>query len=326
MADLASIMAKMNKTKREEDKIEILGETEVIRTTTSTGSPYLNLLTGGGFMNGGYNTIVATGGVGKSSIALLAAKDCIERRNKIAIYFDGEFTLNESYFKRMGVPKNMFVHRKIRNLEMMLQEAEMFAQADDVGIIIFDSIPIFVASKVEAKSAGEKTIGTEAGILTARMPVLEGYATTRDICLLGLTSYKLNPNQMGDPRVFPRGEWQKTMNNTLIDMTKKAIITDSKDNIIGHEIEVRIKKSKNSAYDPSEVYKINFYLEGGFNIIEEYARIFVELEIVKQGGAWITYPSVDGEELKCNGINAFMDILKENSELFEFLKAQVKYD
>lgn len=323
MADLASIIAKMNKNKKEEDKIELLGETEVIRTTTSTGSPYLDMLTGGGFMNGGYNTIVATGGVGKSSMALLASKDCIERRGKIAVYFDGEFTLNESYFKRMNVPKDMFLHRKVRNLETMLQEAEMFAQADDVGLIIFDSIPIFVASKVEAKVAGEKTIGTEAGILTARMPVLEGYATTRDICLLGLTSYKLNPNQMGDPRVFPRGEWQKTMNNTLIDMTKKEIILDEDKNIIGHEVEVRIKKSKNSAYDPKEVYKVNFYLDGGFNKIEEYARILVETGIVNQGGAWITYPSIDGEELKVNGMKAFMETLKTDTKLFEFLKEQI---
>lgn len=326
MADLKAVMAKINRTKREEDKVEILGDREIIRTTTSTGSPYLDLLTGGGFMNGGYNTLVATGGVGKSSIALLACKYNIEVRGKFAVYFDGEYTLNESYFKRMNLPKDGFIHRPIRNLEDMLQEAEMFAQADDVGIIIFDSIPIFVSSKVEAKQAGEKTIGAEAGIFSARMPVLEGYATTRDICLLGLTSYKLNPNAMGDPRVFPRGEWQKTMNNTLIDMTKKSIIEDTEGNIIGHEIEVRIKKSKNSAYDPTEVYKVNFYNQGGFDIVDEYARVFIETGIVKQGGAWITYPSIDGEELKCNGVKAFIDILKDSPELFEFLKSQIVYE
>ena len=86
---IEDVLKKLNKDKKEEDKVSILGDTKIVRTTTSTGSPYLDYLTGGGFMNGGYNTIIASGGVGKSSISLLACKDTIERRGKIAVYFDG---------------------------------------------------------------------------------------------------------------------------------------------------------------------------------------------------------------------------------------------
>jgi RecA/RadA recombinase len=247
MASIEETLKRLNKNKKEEDKAVILGETKIIRTTTSTGSPYLDYISGGGFMNGGYNAIIASGGVGKSTISLLACKDTIQRRKKMAVYFDGESTLNESYFERMGVPKDMFIHRTGRNLEEMLDEAELFAQSEDVGIIIFDSIPIFVASAVEAKAAGDNTIGIEAKRFTARMPIIEGYASKREICLLGLTSYKLNPGAMGDPRVLQRGEWQKTMANTVLDMTKKAIIKDEDKDIIGHVIEVRIKKTKNGS-------------------------------------------------------------------------------
>ena len=323
MASIEETLKKLNKGKAEQDKVSILGDKEIIRTTTSTGSPYLDYLTGGGFMNGGYNTIIASGGVGKSSISLLACKDTIERRGKIAVYFDGERTLNESYFKRMNLPKDKFIHRVGRNLENMLDEAELFAQSDDVGIIIMDSIPIFTAAAIEAKSAIENSIGNAAKRYTGRMPIIEGYASTRDICIIGLTSYKLNPGAMGDPRVLPAGEWQKTMSNTTLDMTKKDLLKDSDKNVIGHVIEVRVKKSKNSAYDGSEAYKINFYNEGGFNQVDEYARVFIETEIVKQGGAWIKFPNADAEEVSVNGTDKFIEYLKNNPRDFEFLKQQL---
>jgi RecA/RadA recombinase len=324
MASIEDTLKKFNKDKKDADKVQILGDTEIIRTTTSTGSPYLDYLTGGGFMNGAYNMEIASGGVGKSSIALLACKDTIERRGKIAVYFDGERTLNESYLSRMGVPKDKFIHIVGRNLEEMLDNAELFAQSEDVGMIVMDSIPIFVASAVEAKSAGENSIGNEAKRFTTRMPIIEGYASKREICLLGLTSYKLNPGGMGDPRVLPRGEWQKTMSNTTLDMIKKDIIYDEDKNIIGHKIDVRIFKTKNHSYDKSVPYSVNFYNEGGFNQIDEYARLFIELEIVKMGGAgWITYPTSDGEEKKIQGANNLTEYLKSNPEEFEFLKQQL---
>lgn len=320
---LDDVFKKLNKDKREEDKASILGEKEIIRTTTSTGSPYLDYITGGGFMNGAFNLLIASGGVGKSSISLLACKDVIERTGKIAVYFDGEKTLNESYFYRMGIPKDKFVHRIGRNLENMLDEAELFAQSEEVGIIIMDSIPIFTAAAIEAKSAIENSIGNAAKRYTGRMPIIEGYASARDICIIGLTSYKLNPGAMGDPRVLPCGEWQKTMANTSLDMTKKELIKDKDKNTIGHTIEVRVKKTKNSAYDGAEVYKINFYNEGGFNKIDEYARVFTETEVAKQSGAWIKFPNVDGEEITIQGVDKFIEHLKNNPEDFEFLKQQL---
>lgn len=323
MATLEDTLKKLNKGKREQDNYSLLKEKEVVRTRTSTGSPYLDYLSGG-FMNGGYNCLVAKGGSGKSSISLLACKDTIDRRGKVAVYFDGEGTLDDSYFKRMGINKDNFIHIRHRNLERMLDEAEAFAQADEVGIIVFDSIPIFKSTVVQEKSASDYTIGIEAQRWGTRMTLIEGYAVARDICLLGLQHYKKDPGvMMGDNRTLSRDEWQGTMMNTFIDLTKKKIILDENKNIIGHTLDVRIKKSKGSAYDPTEVFSVNFYNEGGFNQIDEYARVFIETEIVKQGGAWIKFPNVNAEEISVQGVDKFIEHLKNNPEDFEFLKQQL---
>lgn len=320
MASIEDTLKKLNKNKKEEDKIGIVGDKVITRTRTSTGSPYIDYLCGG-FMNGGYNALFAKGGTGKSSIALLACKDTIERRKKIAVYFDGEGTVDDSYFLRMGIDKHNFILRRGRNLESMLDEAESFAQSEDVGLIVFDSIPIFVASSVEAKSAEDNHIGTEAKKYTTRMPIIEGFAANRDIGLLGLSHYKLNPGVlMGDNRVMPRGEWQGTMMNTYLDLTKKKILYNSEGEIIGHTLDIRIKKSKGAAYDATKVYSTNFYNDGGFDTLEEYARLFIETEFVKSGGAWIYFADENAEEVKVNGKDAFMEYLKNNKAAFDNLK------
>jgi RecA/RadA recombinase len=206
----------------------------------------------------------------------------------------------------------------------MLDEAEAFAQADEVGIIVFDSVPIFKSTVVQEKSASDYTIGIEAQRWGARMTLIEGYAVPRDICLLGLQHYKKDPGtMMGDNRTLSRGEWQGTMMNTFIDLTKKKILLDENKNIVGHTLDVRIKKSKGSAYDPTEVFNVNFYNDGGFNQIDEYARVFIETDIAKQGGAWVKFPSADAEELSIQGVESFIEHLKNNPRDFEFLKQQL---
>lgn len=319
MATLIETLKKLNKSKLDADKVSVLGDKEVVRTRTSTGSPYIDYLCGG-LMNGGYNSFFAKGGTGKSTIALLACNDVISK-GKIAVFFDGEGTLDDSYFTRMGVNKHNFIHIKGRNLEDMLDQAEEFAQTDEVGIIVIDSIPVFVATSVSEKSAIENHIGTEAKKYTTRMPVIEGYASARDICILGLSHYKLNPGvMMGDNRTAPRGEWQGVMTNTYLDLTKKKMIFDKDKNIIGHTLDIRIKKSKGSAYDPTQVYSTSFYNVGGFDALEEFTRLFIETDFVKSGGAWISFGNKDGEEVKLNGKDLFIEHLRNNKEDYEHLK------
>jgi RecA/RadA recombinase len=206
----------------------------------------------------------------------------------------------------------------------MLDTVEALATADDVGVIVLDSIPVFVSSVVEAKSAGDNNMAVEARKFTARMPIVEGNCAKRNIAIIGLTSYKLDPSAMGDPRKLSRGMWQYTMSNVILDLTKKDIILDKDKNPIGHKLDVRIKKSKLAPYNPKEVITLNFYYEGGFNEVDEYAQLFGELGIVKVGGGgWTTFPDRFGEEKKVQGLDVFTEYLKANPEDFEFLKQQL---
>ena len=319
---LEDVLKKFNKGKENEAVVKMADKTDLKKRTTSTGSPFIDLLTGNGWAKGGFNLIVADGGTGKSSKALLAIKEEQEATGRIGVYYDGEGTLEDSYIERMGVDRSRLLVVRGRNLEEMLDSVELFSKADDVGVIVIDSIPIFVSSVVEAKSAGENNMAVEARKYTARMPIIEASCMSRDITLLGLTSYKLDPGAMGDPRKLPRGLWQYTMANLILDITKKELLKDDLKNPIGHVLDVRIKKSKLAPYNPKDVYSVNFYYQGGYNKIEEYVLLLLEKGIIHQGGGGnYTYPNRDGEELKARGKEVLMDDLKNDPDTMEYLKS-----
>ncbi|MFT6125901.1 MAG: RecA/RadA recombinase [Flavobacteriaceae bacterium] len=323
MGNLKDVLKKLNKGKKEEDYSRLITEQEenfYKKTTTSTGSPFLDMITNGGFTQGGYNSIIADGGTGKTSLALMAIREEQKKTGRFAVYYDGEGTLDDSYIERMGADKSKMLIERGRNLEDMLDNLEAYSTADDVGIIIIDSIPIFIATSVQEKSAGDNSMAAEARRYTQRMPIIEANCLARRITLIGLTSFKKDPGAMGDPRYLSRGNWQLTMGNLMISLTKKDIIKDQNKNEIGHVLDVRVLKSKIAAYDKKRVYNTNFYYDRGFDAYDEYTDVMVSNGIVMRGGAWYSFPNIDGEEVKFQGKDKVIEYMKENPKDFEYLK------
>lgn len=328
MSNIKDVLKKLNKDRADEDKIKIstdVPDNFFKREVINTGSPYLNYkinkATGkGGIVRGSYNMFIGQEGSAKTSIALIATAKCQQELGKYVVYFDGESSVNDSYLDRFKVDRSLFICYKGRNLEEMLDTAQQMSLADDVGMIVIDSIPIFVSTVVEEKTTEEYNMAVEARKYTARMPIIEGNCARRDIALLGLTFYTLNPGVIaGDPRVIKRGAWQNLMSNLSLEFTKKALIFDTNKKLIGHIISVKMKKSKLGSYDKTAAFELNFYYEYGFNEIDEYVSIFIEEGIIKQGGAWFTLPNNE----KLNGKKKVVTFFKDNPEYFEELKSEL---
>lgn len=326
MSSIKDVLKRLNKNRAELDKIKPAAEHPedyFKRDYIPTGSPYLDYrikkeLGKGGFIKGAFNMLIGGEGSAKSSIALITAHNC-QKEGKYVVYFDGEGSTNESYLQRFCIDKDLFIYHKGRNLEDMLDSAEAFSTTEDVGMIIFDSIPIFTSTIVENKSASDNHMAVEARRWTARFPIIEGNAIRRNICLLGLSFYTMDPGAMGDPRVLKRGAWQKLASNLSIELTKKDIIKDDEKKPIGHKIDVRIKKSKVMEYDAKDVFQINFYYQFGFDKYDEYTSIFIEEGLINQSSAWFDFPSKDGEEIKIQGKASVAAYFKENEEDFNHL-------
>lgn len=324
---LEDVLKKLNKGKAEEDKVKTVSELGSLNLDfSSSGSAYLDLYMGNKVVPLGAMTLL-TGweGSGKSSIALIMGRELQKKTNKTVVILDGEQTITDSHIKRFGLDTSKLIVYRDSVLESMLDTAEAFSQSDDVCAIIIDSVKAFYSVAVEAKTAEEYSIGIEAKKFGTRFPIINANCARRGIAFIPINQWRENPGAMGsDPRVLPAGQWNKYMPFTHLDFTKKDLIKDADKNVIGHKLDVRIRKSKAGAFDKKETITLNFYYDGGFEEKSEYAQIFCELGISKLGGAgWITFPNKNGEEKKVQGIDNFADYLKNNQEDFEFLKKQL---
>ena len=325
---LEETLKKLNKGKAIQDQVKKVSDIETLNLDfSSSGSAYLDYYMQHKVIPLGAMTLL-TGweGSGKSSIALIAARE-LQRKYplKTVAVLDGEQTITDSHVERFGLDKNRLIVYKDSVLENMLDTAEVFSQSEDICGIIVDSIKAFYSVAIEAKSAEDFSIGVEAKKLGTRLPIINANCARRGTSLIILNQWRENPGVMhGDSKVLPGGQFNKYMPFTHLDFTKKDLIRDDEKNVVGHKLDVRIKKSKAGAFDKKEVVTLNFYYDGGFNEIDEYAQIFCEIKLVNQGTTgWITFPDRFGEEKKVQGTDKFANYLKNNPEDFEFLKQQL---
>lgn len=329
MATLEETLKKLNKGKAEQDQFRLLSEIDTLNLDfVSSGSSYLDLYMDYKVVPVGAMTLL-TGmeGSGKTSNALIMVREAQKKYpNKTAVVFDGEQTITDSHIERFGLNKSKLIVYKDSVLEDMLDNAEAFSNSEEVCAIMIDSVKSFYSKVVEAKSAEDNTIGIEARKIGARFAIINANCARRGISFIVLNQWRENPGAMGsDPRVLPGGAWNKFMPFTHLDFTKKDLIKNSSGDVIGHKLDVRIRKSKAGAYDKKDVITLNFYYEGGFKEYDEYAQIFCEKGIAKVGVAgWITYPNQDGEEKKVQGMDNFAKLLSDESNgLFNFLKSHI---
>jgi RecA/RadA recombinase len=328
MATLEETLKKLNKGKAEQDQVKKVSEIETLNLDfSSSGSAYLDYYMDNKVVPLGAMTLL-TGweGSGKSSIALIMARELQTKYpNKTVVMLDGEQTITDNHLERFELDKNRLIVYKDSVLENMLDTAEAFSQSEDICGIIVDSIKAFYSVAVEAKSAEEYSIGVEAKKLGTRLPIINANCARRGTALIILNQWRENPGVMhGDSKVLPGGQFNKYMPFTHLDFTKKDLIRDENKNVVGHKLDIRIRKSKAGAFDKKEVITLNFYYDGGFKEADECAQIFCETEVAKVGGAgWISFPDRFGEEKKVQGTDKFAEYLKANPEDFEFLKQQL---
>ena len=325
---LEETLKKLNKGKAVEDQVKKVSDIDTLNLDfSSCGSAYLDYYMENKVIPLGAMTML-TGweGSGKSSIALIAARELQKKYpTKTVALLDGEQTITDSHVERFGLNKERLIVYKDSVLENMLDTAEVFSQSEDISGIIIDSIKSFYSVAIEAKSAEDFSIGVEAKKLGTRLPIINANCARRGTALIVLNQWRENPGVMhGDSKVLPGGQFNKYMPFTHLDFTKKDLIRDENKNVVGHKLDVRIRKSKAGAFDKKEVITLNFYYVGGFNEIDEYAQIFCETKVVNQGATgWISFPDRYAEEKKVQGTDKFAAYLKANPEDFEFLKQQL---
>ena len=276
-----------------------------------------------------------------------------DRGVKRVVYCDCENTLDEEWAKKLGVNVDEMILLKPMSqtaeqiFEMLLQMME----TDEVGLVVLDSLGVMISAQAYEKTMEEKTYGGISAPLTLFSKKAELLCTKYDCTLIGI-------NQMRDDMNSPYGGQTTTggrgwkHNCSLRLMFRKGDYIDSNnnsmkrscDNPVGNLVNIAIAKTKVCNPDRRNgYYTLNY--NKGVDVLADTIELACYYDIIQKAGSWFSiidtetgeimqnkYYEGDNpdnlelieEDLKFQGKPALIEFLKENNDIFNKIKEQVK--
>lgn len=258
-----------------------------------------DFFTGGGFPRGRYSIIYGPESSCKTNICLSAIATAQREpapRNK-AIYVSLEQSFDPVWALKLGVDIDELLVVNPGYGEEAVDLVDALVRADDVNIIVVDSLAALIASKEIAQSVEKYDIGSSA-LLIKRMANKLMIAFSEEAkkdhfpTVLFINQTRFKPGVMfGDPETMPGGEAVKFLASLRIRFNAKNAIDKKTAQLQFKEVHAVVKKSK----IPVRAMSFDFQLcvaEGGdigigdtdsFNMVKGHLQALGMLEKTNKG-------------------------------------------
>lgn len=339
-----ALIQKLNKRKGHRPlQIEVIGQDDVQTIDPSifisTGSPSLDIALGGGFTKGAWVEIYGNPSCGKTTLALLTARECLNKYpDKIVVFFDFEASFKEPAEKQLlhnlglGESKR-FLHITPATSEEAL-EALVFMweeEPDFVSLMIYDTVAAAESVKSIEQEFAKVEMGTQARANSQNWRKLLSHQKLNksDTLILLLNQVRLDLGvMMGDQTTTLGGKATKFYSNVRIHMmdtvSNKWYLSNEFKEEIGKKFRPKITKNKIVA-PFRETLELDYLYNEGYDITNEVITLAKRYEVCDVRGAHWYYASSSGEEpIKlASSKNELYGILQDNPELFEELHEKV---
>ncbi|HEY0820965.1 MAG TPA: hypothetical protein VGD46_19420, partial [Rhizobacter sp.] len=195
--------------------VGVMGVRDDEPTRLPTGMFTLDLLTGGGLPEGRVTVIYGPESSMKTTLCLKAVASAQRRYpDRTAAFIDIEGHLDRKWAAKMGVDVDKLAHIIPQNAEQAVDIAEALLHAEDVSIIIFDSLAALQVQAELEKSAEDSTPGKQALVINrfyrkvthalndARVKG-DGFMPT--LVAVNQYRFKIGASKYEDPEVMPGG-------------------------------------------------------------------------------------------------------------------------
>jgi len=166
MSELLKVMAKLKKTFG--DEIGHIGKAKPKSDRIPTGVFPLDLATGGGFPCGKVSIVYGAESSGKTTVALMAIAYVQRALGLKAVFVDLEGTLDLDWAHHCGVVTEDLVVLEPDTAEQTVDLVESVIYANDVGIVVVDSLAAMTTEN-EINSGAEKMIVGGASLIVGKM-------------------------------------------------------------------------------------------------------------------------------------------------------------
>jgi len=282
-----------------------------------TGSIALDAALGvGGYPKGRIIEIYGPESSGKTTLAIHAIAEA-QRAGGIAAFIDAEHAFDRFYAEKLGVDVDNLLIAQPDNGEQALQIADQLISSAAVDIVVIDSVAALTPKAEIDGDMGDNKVGLQARLMSQALRKL-----TATISKTGTTCIFINQLRekigvmFGNPETTTGGNALKFYASVRLDIRKVTTLKDG-DQPIGNQ--VRVKVVKNKVAPPFRKAEFEITFGEGISRVGEIADLGVELDIIRKSGSWFSY----GETRLCQGREALKNLLRDNVELAEEIRAAI---
>lgn len=298
-----------------------LGENQRMNISSiSTGSLNLDLALGiGGVPRGRIVEIYGAESSGKTTLALNIIAQA-QKEGGIAAFIDAEHALDPVYAKALGVNIDDLLISQPDTGEQAMEIVELLVRSSAIDVIVIDSVAALVPKSEIDGEMGDQQMGLQARLMSKALRKLTGSIGKSETVVVFINQIR---EKIGGFSFVPGvqtttsgGRALKFFSTIRMEVKKVGQIKQS-DDVVGNEVLVKV--TKNKIAPPFKEARFNIMYGTGISKEGEILDLAIELQICKKSGAWFSYGDTKLGQGKINVEN----LLKENKELFEEIKAKV---
>lgn len=298
-----------------------LGENQRMNISSiSTGSLNLDFALGiGGVPRGRIVEIYGAESSGKTTLALNIIAQA-QKEGGIAAFIDAEHALDPVYAKALGVNIDDLLISQPDTGEQAMEIVELLVRSSAIDVIVIDSVAALVPKSEIDGEMGDQQMGLQARLMSKALRKLTGSIGKSETVVVFINQIR---EKIGGFSFVPGvqtttsgGRALKFFSTIRMEVKKVGQIKQS-DDVVGNEVLVKV--TKNKVAPPFKEARFNIMYGTGISKEGEILDLAIELQICKKSGAWFSYGDTKLGQGKINVEN----LLKENKELFEEIKAKV---
>ena len=318
-----------------------LGDKPVLRVPCiKTDLPTLDydVLQYGGIPRGRIVEIFGAEASGKTTTSLYITA-CAQAQGGLAAYIDAEHKLEPSYAQVLGVNIDELIFNQPNSGEEALDTVDKLVESGTMDLIVVDSAAALVPEAELAGDIGDAHMGLQARMFSQAMRILTGKAARSSTTLLFINQVRDKIGVLyGNPETTSCGRALKFYSSVRLSISRKeAIWEGTKENIIGHSIDLRCVK--NGGGIPFRRTQINLIYPGkgrtpGFDKTDNLIEFAVGRKLFEQKGSWFWYdvgsttevkgkPVPIGPEKIANGMANLKIFLASRPDVVERVKKDV---
>jgi recombination protein RecA len=283
----------------------------------STGSIGLDAALGiGGLPRGRVIEIYGPEASGKTTLAIHAIAEA-QKNGGIAAIIDAEHTFDRSYAEKLGVDVENLLISQPDNGEQALEITDNLIRSGALDIVVIDSVAALTPKAEIEGEMGDSKMGLQARLMSQALRKLTANISKTNTSCVFINQLREKIGIMfGNPETTTGGNALKFYASVRLDIRRTSQLKEGEE-AIGNR--TRVKIVKNKLAPPFKKADFDILFGEGISQLGEIVDLGTDFNIIKKSGSWFSY----GDTKIGQGRDAVKQILKDNPELYDELKAKV---